>query len=73
MIVMIKRVCFEHIYIRFKPLAIQFLKYLFRLNQSIRKFYSFRLGTAAHAYNPNYLGGRDQEDHSWKPIQTSCS
>jgi hypothetical protein len=24
----------------------------------------------AHAYNPSYLGGRNQEDHSSKPAQT---
>jgi hypothetical protein len=26
-----------------------------------------RLGVVAHAYNPRYLGGRDQEQHSSKP------
>jgi hypothetical protein len=25
----------------------------------------------AHAYNPSYSGGRDQEDHSSKPAQTN--
>jgi hypothetical protein len=20
-----------------------------------------------HSYNPSYLGGRDQEEHSWRP------
>jgi hypothetical protein len=23
----------------------------------------------AHSYNPSYLGGREQEDHSWRPAQ----
>jgi hypothetical protein len=27
----------------------------------------------AHAYNPSYLGGRDQEDHSLKPAQANSS
>jgi hypothetical protein len=27
----------------------------------------------AHAYNPSYSGGRDQEDHSSKPVQTNSS
>jgi hypothetical protein len=25
----------------------------------------------AHTYNPSYLGGRDQEDHSSKPAQAN--
>jgi hypothetical protein len=25
--------------------------------------------TMAHAYNPSYLGGRDEEDHSLRPAQ----
>jgi hypothetical protein len=25
----------------------------------------------AHAYNPSYLGGRDQEDHGLKPAQAN--
>jgi hypothetical protein len=27
----------------------------------------------AHTYNPNYIGGRDQEDHSSKPAQANSS
>jgi hypothetical protein len=27
----------------------------------------------AHAYNPNYSGGRDQEDHSLKPAWANSS
>jgi hypothetical protein len=27
----------------------------------------------AHAYNPSYSGGRDQEDHGSKPAQTNIS
>jgi hypothetical protein len=27
----------------------------------------------AHAYNPSYSGGRDQEDHGSKPAQASSS
>jgi hypothetical protein len=27
----------------------------------------------AHAYNPSYAGGRDQEDHGSKPAQTANS
>jgi hypothetical protein len=27
----------------------------------------------AHAYNPSYSGGRDQEDHSLKPAQANSS
>jgi hypothetical protein len=27
----------------------------------------------AHAYNPSYLGGREQEDHSSKPAQANSS
>jgi hypothetical protein len=27
----------------------------------------------AHAYNPSYSGGRDQEDHGSKPDQTNSS
>jgi hypothetical protein len=27
----------------------------------------------AHACNPSYLGGRDQEDHGLKPAQASSS
>jgi hypothetical protein len=26
-----------------------------------------------HTYNPNYLGGRDQEDHSSKPAWANSS
>jgi hypothetical protein len=26
----------------------------------------------AHAYNPSYSGGRDQEDHGWRPAQGKC-
>jgi hypothetical protein len=26
----------------------------------------------AHAYNPSYSGGRNQEEHSWKPGQIVC-
>jgi hypothetical protein len=25
----------------------------------------------AHTYNPSYSGGKDQEDHSWKPAQAN--
>jgi hypothetical protein len=25
----------------------------------------------AHTCNPSYSGGRDQEDHSWKPAQAN--
>jgi hypothetical protein len=28
--------------------------------------------SVAHAYNPSYSGGRDQEDSSSKPAQTNC-
>jgi hypothetical protein len=28
-----------------------------------------QLGAVAHAYNPSYLGGRNQKDHSSRPIQ----
>jgi hypothetical protein len=28
---------------------------------------------AAHACNPSYSGGRDQEDCSWKPAQENSS
>jgi hypothetical protein len=27
----------------------------------------------AHAYNPSYSGGRNQEDHDSKPAQANCS
>jgi hypothetical protein len=27
----------------------------------------------AHNCNPSYLGGRDQEDHIWKPAQANSS
>jgi hypothetical protein len=27
----------------------------------------------AHACNPSYLGGRDQDDHGWKPAQANSS
>jgi hypothetical protein len=27
----------------------------------------------AHAYNPSYSGGRDQEDHGSKPVQANSS
>jgi hypothetical protein len=27
----------------------------------------------AHAFNPSYPGGRDQEDHSLKPAQANSS
>jgi hypothetical protein len=27
----------------------------------------------AHAYNPRYSGGRDQEDLDWEPAQTNSS
>jgi hypothetical protein len=27
----------------------------------------------AHACNPSYSGGRDQEDHGWKPTQANSS
>jgi hypothetical protein len=30
-------------------------------------------GVVAHAYNPSYSGGRDQEDHSWKPAGANSS
>jgi hypothetical protein len=30
-------------------------------------------GPVAHAYNPSYPGGRDQEDHSSKPVQANSS
>jgi hypothetical protein len=30
-------------------------------------------GPVAHACNPSYSGGRDQEDHSLKPAQASSS
>jgi hypothetical protein len=26
-----------------------------------------------NAYNPSYSGGRDQEDHGWRPAWTKCS
>jgi hypothetical protein len=28
-------------------------------------------GPVAHIYNPSYSGGRDQEDHSSKPVQAN--
>jgi hypothetical protein len=28
--------------------------------------------TVAHACNPSYSGGRDQEDHGSKPAQAKC-
>jgi hypothetical protein len=38
---------------------------------------SLRLGLSwvlvTHACNPSYLGGRDQEVHSWKLVQASSS
>jgi hypothetical protein len=27
----------------------------------------------AHTCNPSYSGGRDQEDHSWKPVEANSS
>jgi hypothetical protein len=27
----------------------------------------------AHACNPSYSGGKDQEDHSLRPAQANCS
>jgi hypothetical protein len=30
-------------------------------------------GMVAHACNPTYSGGRDQEDHGSKPVQASSS
>jgi hypothetical protein len=32
-----------------------------------------KLGTGAHACNPSYSGGRDQEDRGSKPAQAKCS
>jgi hypothetical protein len=34
------------------------------------KIYIYGWAPVAHAYNPNYSGGRDQEDHDLKPKQT---
>jgi hypothetical protein len=36
-------------------------------------FFKLRLEVVAHACNPSYSGGRDQEDHSSKSAQASSS
>jgi hypothetical protein len=30
-------------------------------------------GTGGHACYPSYSGGRDKEDHGWRPAQTNSS
>jgi hypothetical protein len=34
-----------------------------------QKIKRFRLGVVIHAYNCSHSGGRDQEDHVWRPAQ----
>jgi hypothetical protein len=34
-----------------------------------KKLLVFTQAPVAHAYNPSYSGGRDQEDHGSKPAQ----
>jgi hypothetical protein len=31
------------------------------------------LGAVAHVYNPSYLGGRNWEDHSLRPVRAKLS
>jgi hypothetical protein len=42
------------------------------LGTELRKAH-FSQAPVAHACNPSYSGGRDQEDRGWKPAQANSS
>jgi hypothetical protein len=55
---------------KYKTSIIIILLYNSTLYSSTRfKSKKIRLGVVGHTYNPNYLGGRDQEDNSLSSAQ----